>query len=429
MTVEKLLTAWRLEPTVGGSVVEWRILPARDAHISPLPDDLHPRLAAALRSSGIETLYTHQAAAWERIQAGENVVVVTGTASGKTLCYNLPILDRLLREPASTALYLFPTKALAQDQSTGLHELVEAISHPSPHENGILPSQIEPASKIPLAIYDGDTPSQQRQAIRSQARLLLTNPDMLHIGILPHHTRWMSFFQSLRYVVIDEIHTYRGVFGSHVANVIRRLKRIARYYGAQPQFILTSATIANPGEFAHRLVEAPISVLDEDGSKRGSKHFLIYNPPVIDRDLGLRRSALQESVRLAEDLLAYGVQSIIFARSRRTVEIILTYLREKAASISPIDTRSATSTAGSHVPVAQRGESKNRSSRSPKPKMSSGLHSGKSFLRLLVNSVICRHLLRSFILSAFVILRSASVRLESKHRANRNVATTSATWL
>ncbi|HEX9029993.1 MAG TPA: DEAD/DEAH box helicase, partial [Anaerolineales bacterium] len=247
-----------------------------------------------------------------------SVAVVTGTASGKTLCYNLPVLDRLLRDHQARALYLFPTKALAQDQLSAVREQIASLGDRLSGEAGPKP-----------AVYDGDTPSSARPAIRTASRLIVSNPDMLHTGILPHHTAWAEFFRNLQFVVVDEMHTYRGVFGSHVANVLRRLKRIARFYGAYPQFILTSATIANPAELAGRLVEEDVAVVEQDGAARGPKSFLIYNPPVIDRELGLRRSSLQESVRLAEDLLSYGLQTILFARSRRSVEIILTYLREK----------------------------------------------------------------------------------------------------
>ena len=251
-------------------------------------------------------------------------MVVTGTASGKTLCYNLPVLDRLLRDPQARALYLFPTKALAQDQLAGLDTLTTALR-----------SQLGPKAPLPgIGVYDGDTPAHQRPAMRKNARLILSNPDMLHTGILPHHTNWAEFFANLRFVVIDEIHVYRGVFGSHVANVLRRLKRVAAFYGAFPQFVLTSATIANPAEFARKLVEQAVALVDEDGAARGPKQFVIYNPPVVDQETGLRRSALQESVRLADDLLAYNIQTILFGRSRRTVELILTYLRERAGGDS-----------------------------------------------------------------------------------------------
>ena len=342
MSVTKLLSAWRADPNIAGNVVDWRTVPTRPARFSPLPKDLHPGLESALQQRGIRSLYLHQAEAWQHILAHRNVAVVTGTASGKTLCYNLPVLDCLLRDPDARALYLFPTKALAQDQMNGLANLLQAItaSEPGPNGPGIgestPPSLFPyPVSPPPIAVYDGDTPSGNRSAIRLKARLVISNPDMLHTGILPHHTSWAEFFRSLRFVVIDEMHTYRGVFGSHVANVLRRLRRVARFYGAFPQFILTSATIGNPGELAERLVEDQVTLVEQDGSARGPKHFLIYNPPIVNRDLGLRRSSLQESVRLAEDLLAYNVQSIIFGRSRRTVELILTYLRQRPLSPLP----------------------------------------------------------------------------------------------
>ncbi|MEW5871420.1 MAG: DEAD/DEAH box helicase [Chloroflexota bacterium] len=319
MSLDRLLSNWRAEASIASNISDWRSLPARPARYLPIPDNLHPALQSALQSLGITALYTHQAEAWEHSQAGQHVAVVTGTASGKTLCYNLSVLDHLLRNPQACALYIFPTKALAQDQAANLYALLEA-----------LPAMQRDAAP-PVAIYDGDTPAHSRARLRSQARLLITNPDMLHIGILPHHTRWAHVLSQLQFVVLDEMHMYRGVFGSHVANVLRRLQRLARFYGAQPRFLLASATIANPAELAEKLIEAPVSLVTEDGSGRGQRHFLLYNPPVVDADLGLRRSALQESVRLAEDLLAYRQQTIIFGRSRRTVELILAYLRERAA--------------------------------------------------------------------------------------------------
>lgn len=314
MPVRKLLSAWRADPSIADNVAIWRHLPARPARFVPLPNDLHPALFTALQECNIRSLYSHQAIAWQATQTGRHVVISTGTASGKTLCYNLPIIDALLRDPAARALYLFPTKALAQDQVSSLKTLLQALK----------PSD----AILPVSIYDGDTPANSRPAIRTNARLIFSNPDMLHTGILPHHTVWSDFFRRLKFVVIDEMHTYRGVFGSHVANVIRRLKRIAHFYGSQPQFILTSATIANPGELAGRLIEEPVQIITEDGAVRGAKTFLIYNPPVINPELGLRRSSLQESVRLVENLLENDIQTIIFGRSRRTVELILSFLRQ-----------------------------------------------------------------------------------------------------
>jgi DEAD/DEAH box helicase domain-containing protein len=317
MSLSTVLTAWRDTPTIAANIVTWRTFPARPAQTQPFPAALHPALGQVLHQNGIHALYAHQAAAWEAIQAGQHPVIVTGTASGKSLCYNLPVLDALLKEPQSRALYLFPTKALAHDQAGSLNQVIATPEHlPVLHD------------QLPISTYDGDTPSSARPAIRNQARIILTNPDMLHMAILPHHTRWVSFLRQLRFVVIDEMHVYRGVFGSHVANVLRRLKRVALFYGARPQFVLTSATIANPTELAGRLVEEATVLIDHDGAARGARHFLIYNPPVVDPGLGLRRSALQETVRLSRELLHQDVQTIIFGRTRRTVEMILSYLRQ-----------------------------------------------------------------------------------------------------
>ncbi len=315
---------------MGPNLVEWRRIPGKKAQFEPFPPGIHPILKEALEAYGIHSLYTHQSSSIEAINRGENVVVVTGTASGKTLCYNLPVLDHLLNDPEATALYLFPTKALTQDQFSVLKSLLTQIAASGDTEN--LPPIAGGAIKC--AIYDGDTPVNVRSSLRNQARLILTNPDMLHTGILPHHTGWAQFFRGLRFVVIDEIHTYRGVFGSHVANVIRRLKRIAKFYGAAPQFILTSATIGNPDELGRRMIDEPVTLIDNDGAEKGEKHFLIYNPPIIDKSLGLRRSAIQAGVNLAEDLLAYNLQTIVFSRARRTVEIILTYLREQSTGVN-----------------------------------------------------------------------------------------------
>jgi DEAD/DEAH box helicase domain-containing protein len=328
MTLSALLAHWKSDPQVGPNLVEWRTIPRKPASFTPFPQGIHPILQHALLESGISSLYTHQAATWDAIKQGKNVVVVTGTASGKTLCYNLPILDCLLNDKDVTTLYLFPTKALSQDQYAVMKSLLSPI-HAFLEETG--PDRNE-TEGIKYAIYDGDTPTSARSSIRNQARLIMSNPDMLHTGILPHHTGWAQLFRGLRFVVIDEIHTYRGVFGSHVANVIRRLKRIANFYGASPQFILTSATIGNPDELGQRIINEPVTLIDNDGAEKGDKHFLIYNPPIIDKSLGLRRSAIQAGVNLADDLLKYNVQTIVFSRARRTLEIILTYLREQSDS-------------------------------------------------------------------------------------------------
>jgi len=319
MSLTTLLEFWKQDRDTESNFAAWRTLPARPAVTYPLPDDLAESLVKTLLASGIHSLYSHQLEAWTHVRAGENIALATGTASGKTLAYNLPILTTMLENKDARALYLFPTKALAQDQ-------LSVISH----QLSVIGKQLrntDYAIRNGAAIYDGDTPQKDRSFIRKNAKIVLTNPDMLHTGVLPHHTIWADFFTHLRYVVIDETHTYRGVFGSHVANVIRRLKRIARFYGASPQFIFASATIGNPKELAENLLEAPVHLIDTDGSARGPRHFIIYNPPVTDEALGLRKSSLMESVRLTQDTLRHNVQSVVFARSRRSVELLLTYLQ------------------------------------------------------------------------------------------------------
>jgi DEAD/DEAH box helicase domain-containing protein len=325
MTLGSLFSRWRSDPDTAPNIHTWRTTPPRTAKIRPYPVDFPVELAEALRARGIASLYSHQAAAWTLARRGENVALATGTASGKTLGYNLPVLANLIENAEARALYLFPTKALTQDQQAALGNMLSGIRQNTHQLPAIAPT-----------IYDGDTPQSHRATIRRNSRIIFTNPDMLHTGILPHHTNWADFFRSLNFVVIDEMHTYRGVFGSHVANVIRRLKRVAAFYGAHPQFLLTSATIGNPAELAERLIEMPVALVDEDGSGRGERHFLVYNPPVVDEALGLRKSSVQESVRLAQDLLNNQVQSVVFARSRRSVEILLKYLQESPSSQSPL---------------------------------------------------------------------------------------------
>jgi DEAD/DEAH box helicase domain-containing protein len=276
--------------------------PARSARSEPVPPDLHPRVRAALESSGVTELFTHQAEAWEAAQRGEHMIVTTGTASGKTLAFNLPVLDALARNPKQRALYLYPTKALAQDQVRALTELQ--------------PPGVKPA------IYDGDTPTEQRWQVRKWANLILTNPDMLHVGVLPHHDRWGDVLSNLRYVVVDEAHVYRGVFGSHVANVLRRLRRLARVYGAEPQFLFASATIANPDELARRLLGVDVAVIDRDAAPRAERTIALWNPPLTDEELGLRASALGEASRLMALLVERGVRTLCFAKSRKAAELI-----------------------------------------------------------------------------------------------------------
>ena len=300
--------------TPDGWITAVRALPARSAEYAPFPPAMDERLCRALRTRGIEQLYTHQAVAIMHAASHRNVVVTTPTASGKTLCYNAPVLSDILRDPSARALYLFPTKALAQDQLAELHELAEVLS----------------ADDTPIGVftYDGDTPQDARRAIRGRAHVVLTNPDMLHSGLLPHHPRWAKLFENLRYVVIDELHAYRGVFGSHLANVLRRLHRVCRHYGSAPTFICSSATIANPRELAESLVEQPFELVSENGAPRGEKVFLFVNPPVVNQQLGIRRSYLSETRRVAGEFLKRGLQLIVFAQSRLSTELLTTYLKD-----------------------------------------------------------------------------------------------------
>ena len=290
-------------------------LPAVAASFGPYPDGTDARLRAALAARGVEQLYTHQAEAFAHIAAGRNVVTVTPTASGKTLCYNAPVLDAILRDHATRALYLFPTKALAQDQLAELHALSELVSG-------------DAGPRIGVFTYDGDTPSDARRAIRGKAHVVLSNPDMLHSGILPHHPRWAKLFENLRFVVIDELHAYRGVFGSHLSNILRRLQRVCRHYGSDPVFICSSATIANPRELAEGLTGRPFSLVEKSGAPRGEKFFLFVNPPVVNAELGIRRSYLSEARRVSLEFLKHNLQLILFAQSRLAVEILTTYLKD-----------------------------------------------------------------------------------------------------
>ncbi|MFQ5830157.1 MAG: DEAD/DEAH box helicase, partial [Candidatus Methylomirabilia bacterium] len=304
--LDQLLTA----PDTGRAVTVTRHFPARPAVWAPFPTSLDSRITEALQSRGIAQLYSHQARAFVLVEKGHSVVVVTPTASGKTLCYNLPVLQALLREPQARALYLFPTKALAQDQLAELEELAKTLPD------------------LRMFTYDGDTPQDARRAVRARANLVLTNPDMLHSGILPHHTKWLNLFQNLRYVVIDELHAYRGVFGSHLANVLRRLQRICRHYGSRPQFIMASATIANPRELAERLTGEPVEEIAENGAPAGDKLFLCYNPPVVNPELGIRAPYLGEAARLSTRFLKEKIATIVFAQSRLATEVLLLTIKK-----------------------------------------------------------------------------------------------------
>ncbi|WP_295540431.1 DEAD/DEAH box helicase [uncultured Thiohalocapsa sp.] len=332
-------------------------MPAQAARFTALPPDLHPRLRAALVARGLTRLYAHQCEAWDRVRAGEHLVVATPTASGKTLCYNLPVLDAVLTRQAK-ALYLFPTKALAQDQVAELSELNQALAGAAAaatasvsqarsnecagiqrktgvsggFECGVGRAGERGVAAESLGIkaftFDGDTPGDARKAVRTRGDIVLSNPDMLHQAILPHHTKWAQFFESLQFIVVDELHGYRGVFGSHVANVFRRLRRVCRFYGASPVFIFASATIANPAALAGRLIGAPVHALTDSGAPRGERHLLLWNPPVIDPDLGIRASARSQTTRIARAATRQGLKNIVFARSRLMVEVITKYLKD-----------------------------------------------------------------------------------------------------
>lgn len=302
-----------------GQMVHVHDVPAREASFGELAEPLHVALRGVLAQRGIERLYSHQAAAIEAVRRGENVVVVTGTASGKTLCYNLPVIEALLAEPHAKALYLYPTKALAQDQLRGLNEL----------------KALDPSLPLEAGTYDGDTPGDTRRKLRDEGNVILTNPDMLHSGILPNHSRWAAFFSQLRYVVIDEVHSYRGIFGSNVGNVVRRLRRICAHYKAQPQFIAASATIDNPQEHAETLVGAGFAPVTNDGSPRGPKRFVLWNPPFIDDGKVERRSPNVEAQKLMVDLITQGIQTICFVRARRTAEVLYRYVRDELLEENP----------------------------------------------------------------------------------------------
>ncbi|MEG7377746.1 ATP-dependent helicase MrfA [Bacillus subtilis] len=317
------------------NVVNWHEIEPREARTRPVPESIDERIKAALSKRGINELYTHQYSAFQYVQKGESIVTVTPTASGKTLCYNLPVLQSIARDETNRALYLFPTKALAQDQKSELNEIID--------EMGI---------DIKSFTYDGDTSPAIRQKVRKAGHIVITNPDMLHSAILPHHTKWVSLFENLKYIVIDELHTYRGVFGSHVANVIRRLKRICRFYGSDPVFICTSATIANPKELGEQLTGKPMRLVDDNGAPSGRKHFVFYNPPIVNKPLNIRKSATAEVNELAKEFLKNKVQTIVFARSRVRVEIILSHIQELVKK--EIGTKSIRGYRGGYLPKERR---------------------------------------------------------------------------
>jgi DEAD/DEAH box helicase domain-containing protein len=310
-SVESVLSAWRREPGVGRNLMLDEELPATDARSAPIPAGLSPNVRQALEARGVKSLYTHQAHAFELAMAGRDFVVATPTASGKSLCYVLPVLQALSVDREARALFLFPTKALSRDQEEALRALMKQAGL----EHGAI-------------TFDGDTPGDARRAAREKSGVILTNPDMLHAGVLPHHASWARFFAGLKYVVIDELHAYRGVFGSHLANVLRRLDRVARFHGAQPKYLMASATIGNPAEHAQRMLGREVALVEESGAPRGARRVLLYNPPVLNAELGIRQSYVKASAKLTCDLVKAGVPTLLFGQSRNSVEVMLKYLRD-----------------------------------------------------------------------------------------------------
>ncbi len=313
MNVDQLIQRLKSDPGFMENVTSWTTLPASEGIYADFPSGLDERIQRALHKRGVHRLYCHQAESFEAAMAGQDFVVVTPTASGKTMCYNLPVLNAIMADPDARALYLFPTKALSADQASELYELVEALD-----------------VDIKTFTYDGDTEGTARRAIRQAGHIVVTNPDMLHTNILPNHTKWVKLFENLRYIVIDEIHTYRGVFGSNLANVLRRLMRLCAFYGSHPRFILCSATIANPGELANTLTGREVRVIDRNGAPMGERHFVFYNPPVVNKQLGIRRGVIGETRNIAGELLINGIPAIVFCRSRLQVEVLTKYMKEQA---------------------------------------------------------------------------------------------------
>jgi DEAD/DEAH box helicase domain-containing protein len=337
LTIKEWLSRREADRRFMENVRSMKQFPAFEGHFAPFPDWLHPKLRAILEKRRIDHLYNHQTAAVNHIRNSRDVVLVTPTASGKTLCYNLPVLNRILEEPETRALYIFPTKALAQDQMHEVHGMIEDLR-----------------ADIKTYTYDGDTPNDARQAIRKQGHIVVTNPDMLHAGILPHHTKWQKLFTNLKYVIIDELHVYRGVFGSHFTNVIRRLKRICRFYGREPIFICCSATVANPKEHAELVLERPVELIEQSGAPTAERTFILYNPPIVNRELGIRQSAMTPARLMAAELISNNIQTIVFTTSRLNVEVLTKYLKDRFTKKKPLDTQFVTGYRGGYLPNLRR---------------------------------------------------------------------------
>ncbi|SOC19813.1 DEAD/DEAH box helicase domain-containing protein [Ureibacillus xyleni] len=334
-TIDELLNEWMYDEELKQNILHWQTLEGQEAKFSSFPDKLHPSIKKALETRGISQLYTHQREAFDYASSNLSFTAVTPTASGKSLCYHLPVLQKILEDPSSRAIYLFPTKALAQDQKADLNDLIELMGE-----------------EVLSYTYDGDTAPGIRQKIRKAGHIIMTNPDMLHSGILPHHTKWVSLFENLKYIVIDELHTYKGVFGSHVAQVLRRLKRICAFYGSDPIFICTSATIKNPKELAEKLTNTKHELIANSGAPVGKKTFLFYNPPIVHPTFGVRRSSVLEVRDLATRLYEAGIQSIVFAKSRVRVEMLVTYL--KSLTKNKIQDESIRGYRGGYLPTERR---------------------------------------------------------------------------
>ncbi|MGA9521628.1 MAG: DEAD/DEAH box helicase [Myxococcaceae bacterium] len=331
-----VLDGWERDTSLSRCFVLDEEVPGRNATFAPIPEKLAPNVRASLENRGVSQLYSHQAQAFELATAGKSFVIATPTASGKSLCYNLPLLDTCARDPEARALYIFPTKALSRDQEEALRGMMRDAGLP----HGAI-------------TFDGDTPGDARRAARERSGVILTNPDMLHTGILPHHAGWARLFASLRYVVIDELHTYRGVFGSHLANVLRRLDRVARFHGAKPTFIFASATIGNPKEHASRMLGRDVELIGESGAPTGSRRVMVYNPPVVNPELGIRASYLKTAVRLVGDLVRRNVPTILFGQSRNSVEVMLKYLRDRLVQ-DRIDPTTIMGYRGGYLPGTRR---------------------------------------------------------------------------